>query len=165
MHPDHGETPDEVPQAVSRADPYLAIRLESSAISVRAALARTRTGLAGLALGCEAAGSVELVLAEVMNNICEHAYRHAPDGIIELSVWTEGEMLAFETRDYGVPMPDGRMPAGRPIPVNCAIEDMPEGGFGWNVIRQLTADLAYARVGEFNRLTFRMRRDARPIEA
>ena len=44
-----------------------------------------------------------------------------------------------------------------------AVEELPEGGFGWDLIRQLTTGLAYARVEGRNELTFRMRRAAQPI--
>jgi serine/threonine-protein kinase RsbW len=53
-------------------------------------------------------------------------------------------------------MPGGRLPEPRPAPLDVALEDLPEGGFGWNVIRDLTAGLAYRRVNGVNRLNFRV---------
>ena len=145
--------------------PRLVVTLDSSALSVRAALAELRSGLSHLSLGHDAGGAIELVLAEVLNNICEHAYQNTPGGRIELSVWIEDDVLVFQTADYGAPMPGGRLPEGRSVPLNCHLQDLPEGGFGWNLIRQLTADLTYSRVQSRNRLTFRMRLDAQPIDA
>jgi serine/threonine-protein kinase RsbW len=142
--------------------PDFVVRLGSSTLSVRQALVGLRPALAGLACDADAAGSIELVLAEVLNNIGEHAYRGMDEGSIQLSVWASGDTLHFEARDAGLPMPNGRMPAGRAARVDCPLEEIPEGGFGWYLIRHLTADLHYARVGEINHLTFRMRRDARP---
>jgi serine/threonine-protein kinase RsbW len=136
----------------------------SASPAVRAALAEIRDVLFRLAPDADAAGSIEIVLAEVLNNIGEHAYRGMEEGRIELCIWTEGETLLFETRDAGLPMPNGRMPAGRAARLDCPVEEIPEGGFGWHLIRNLTAGLCYARIGDSNQLTFRMRRDARPIE-
>ena len=163
MRPESGTSPGGPIADVARPEPSLVVTLDSSTLSVRAALAEMRAGLAELVLASDAAGTVELVLAEVMNNICEHAYGDASGGRIELAVWNEGDVLAFETRDYGLPMPNGKLPAGLPVPIDRPLDELPEGGFGWYLIRHLTSDLSYARVGHRNELTFRMRRDAQPI--
>ncbi len=162
MRPDLKCLPEKPTGKTTGESANLFVALECSPQSVRAALAEARVGLAALAPCPEAAGTIELVLAEVLNNICEHAYRGAP-GPVELSVRLEGEMLLFETRDHGVPMPNGRAPAGRRASLDRPLEDIPEGGFGWYLIRQLTTDLIYSRVGDRNDLSFRMRRDAQPI--
>ena len=150
------------PAPAGRDAAYLVVTLDSSARSVRAALAETRAGLAPLRLGSDAAGTIELVLAEVMNNICEHAYAGIRGGRIELSVWVEGDVLRFEVRDDGAPMPGGRVPSGRPLPLDRELDALPEGGFGWSLIRHFATELTYARSGGRNRLRVRMRRDARP---
>ena len=57
-------------------------------------------------------------------------------------------------------MPGGRPPAGRlPDGADCALVDLPEGGFGWHLIRTLTRDLAYVRSGGCNRLSFLLPRN------
>jgi serine/threonine-protein kinase RsbW len=149
---------------VTGGRPQVSLSLCSSSLSVRSALLQVRAALADLTLDADASGSIEIVLAEVLNNIGEHAYRGQDEGRIELRIWARGEALLFETRDFGLPMPNGRMPAGRAASLDCPAEDSPEGGFGWHLLRTLTADLFSARVGERNHLTFRMRRDARPID-
>lgn len=149
----------------AKRKPCLVVTLDSSPLSVRAALVELRSGLSHLSLEPDAGGAIELVLAEVLNNICEHAYQNAPGGRIELSVWVEGEMLVFQTADHGAPMPCGRLPEGRSVSLNRHLQELPEGGFGWNLIRQLAADLTYCRAEGRNRLTFRMRLDAQPIDA
>ncbi len=127
MHPDGPDILKSSDEATS--DPYLFVALDSSPASVRSALARTRQGLLSLSLDGDVASTVEQVLAEVMNNICEHAYCMREDGRIELLVWLDREDLRFETRDTGEPMPDGRLPLARPVIVDCPLEDLPEGGF------------------------------------
>jgi serine/threonine-protein kinase RsbW len=49
-------------------------------------------------------------------------------------------------------MPGGELPQGC-LP-EAAPPDFPEGGFGWHLIRSLTADLTYARSAGQNRLSF-----------
>ena len=149
---------------VAGVRPHLVLSIDSSSVAVRSALVRLRSALAELNLATDAVGSIELVLAEVLNNIGEHAYRGMDGGMIELTVWNDGDVLLFRTRDTGIPMPNGKVPAGRAAALDCPTEEIPEGGYGWHLIRQLTADLQYARIDNSNELTFRMQRDARPIE-
>lgn len=102
-------------------------------------------------------GSAELVLAEVINNIIEHAYRDGPAGLIELRLRLgEGELL-FTVLDDGLPMPGGNAPKGRPHDLDREMQEMPEGGFGWFLIRELTEGLDYRREECRNSLHFRMR--------
>jgi serine/threonine-protein kinase RsbW len=145
--------------------PSIFARIGSSPLAVRDALAEVRAGLSRLTDDEEAGAAVELVLAEILNNICEHAYLGRTDGRIEMSIWTEGEMLAFETVDFGRSMPDGKVPALHRVSVDKPLAELPEGGFGWGLIHHLTSRLSYDRIGNRNCLTFRMRRDAKPVRA
>jgi serine/threonine-protein kinase RsbW len=98
-------------------------------------------------------GTAELVLAEVLNNIVEHAYAQGP-GDIEVTIRRVQGDLDCRIVDKGLPMPDDDPPQGR-LPLQDE-EDLPEGGFGWFLIRTLSRDLRYARVGGSNELTFRL---------
>ena len=42
------------------------------------------------------------------------------------------------------------------MPPLGAVEDLPEGGFGWHVIRTLSKDLHYRRENGRNQLSFRL---------
>jgi hypothetical protein len=57
----------------------------------------------------ETTGNVELALAKVLNNICEHAYRGRDDGRIEIGLRGVPDGIAVEIGDHGRPMPAGRM--------------------------------------------------------
>ena len=129
----------------------------STPISVRAALKRALQGLADLRLGRDERDKVELVLAEVMNNVCEHAYRGLTEGVIELHVERDGAGLLCHVLDDGLPMPGGEPPGGPPVELDRSAHELPEGGFGWFLIHELTSDLAYQRIDGRNRLTFRLR--------
>ena len=98
-------------------------------------------------------GTAELVLAEALNNIVEHAYAQGP-GDIEVTIRRVQGDLDCRIVDKGLPMPGEDPPQGR-LPVQDP-DDLPEGGFGWFLIRTLSRDLRYARVGGNNELTFRL---------
>lgn len=95
--------------------------------------------------------SAEIVIAEVLNNIVEHAYA-GTSGDIDLSVHPVRGGLQCSVTDHGAPMPDNRLPdSGLP---DCPPGDLPEGGFGWSLIHALAQDIRYDRIGATNRLTF-----------
>lgn len=102
----------------------------------------------------EQRGLSEIVLAEVLNNIVEHAYRDA-SGRIEISIAHRAGFLNICVIDRGKPMPDLKLPSGELRPPLDA-QDLPEGGFGWPLIHSLTQDLHYQRVQGQNILQFRM---------
>ncbi|MEX3313837.1 ATP-binding protein [Sulfitobacter sp. PS-8MA] len=130
-----------------------AFSVQSSDLATREALRRVLEGLRPLALEAEVASTVELVLAEVLNNIVEHAY---PDpkapGPIHVACRHAGDGLHFQLRDSGLPMPGGQAPLGMAQSVDTDAADLPEGGFGWFLIRDLAEDLTYRRVAQENQL-------------
>ena len=99
-------------------------------------------------------GSAELVLAEALNNIVEHAY-DTPHGQIELQLRRSPGRLHCDFFDDGVAMPNGKLPAGLAQQLGPD-HDLPEGSFGWFLIRTLTADLNYARIDARNHLSFQL---------
>jgi serine/threonine-protein kinase RsbW len=96
----------------------------------------------------------EIVLAEVLNNIVEHAYAGAA-GQIQISVTCQLGFLDICIKDCGRPMPNLKLPLGELRPMYDG-QDPPEGGFGWHLIRSLTQDLQYQRVQDQNILQFRL---------
>lgn len=120
-------------------------------VTVRAALARLIAASPVHDLPEDDRGTVELVLAEVLNNVAEHAYAGG-SGPVEVGLCATPMGIACRIVDRGVAMPGGKLPEGA-LP-NVAPPDFPEGGFGWHLIRSLTADLTYARSAGKNRLSF-----------
>ena len=132
------------------------ISLESSELEVRNALARILENLTPLALTEEEASAVELVLAEVLNNVIEHAYPVSDTGNVRLTCHHKQDGLHFNIYDRGVAMPDGQLPVGNLSQHNVDLEDLPEGGFGWFLIQHLAKDLDYQRTAGQNRLSLRI---------
>lgn len=122
---------------------------------VRLALARVDAAMLDLHCCAETMDAARTTLAEVLNNIIEHAYA-GQLGMIDISLSAAGEALAFTVSDRGGPMPGGVLPRGD-LPPETGVEDLPEGGFGWHLIRLLTDDLLYLRIGGENRLSFLVR--------
>lgn len=136
--------------------------MTSDPFAVRAGLAEIAQLPPVACLTANQRGTVEVVLAEVLNNIAEHAYGGGT-GTINLTVQTCAVGLACRVIDTGFPMPGGQLPAGNhPLPQTDtgamaerpALDDLPEGGFGWYIIRTLTQNLTYTRIGSQNRLDF-----------
>lgn len=106
-------------------------------------------------------GRLELVLAEVMNNIAEHAaVACAEPGckdeltLIHLCIVSHRCGLACALTDNGVSLPaDCLLPRNLP---QLAQQELPEGGFGWYLIQDLTQELCYYREDQRNFLAFRV---------
>ena len=99
-------------------------------------------------------GTAEIVLAEVLNNIVEHAYADQA-GDITLRLVRHDGGVHCTVSDTGAPMPGLCLPEGRFQPLKD-LADLPEGGFGWFLIRSLTEGLAYQRSKGLNSLSFQL---------
>lgn len=124
----------------------------------------------------EERGAVEIVLAEVLNNIVEHAYSgelslrdnaslavpfeavssgppplpNGADDAVILTLAPSWAGLICSVEDRGAAM-QGDWPSASAAPDPS---DLPEGGFGWPMIRALCQDLHYERADGLNRLHF-----------
>ena len=139
------------------ADLHLAFLASPS--GVRDSLARMMAAVPLSGLSDSGRGTAELVLAEVLNNIAEHAYAGQP-GPVTVTLQDLPRAIGCLVVDQGAPMPGGALPEGsQPGRTGLALADLPEGGFGWHLIRSLTRGLAYTRIGGTNRLSFLLPRE------
>lgn len=135
-------------------------RFPATAADVRHALIRTDAAL-------DAGGAAELLriraeiaLGEIFNNIVEHAYDgaeavHQRDILICLTLQASG--IDCDVRDWGKPMPDGGLSAKPYPPIDAGdVPGLPEGGFGWALVRDLADDLCYRREDGQNILQFHL---------
>lgn len=131
----------------------LTLTFQADPTSVRLALKRMLSSPPLAHLRGADRSMAELVLAEVLNNVAEHAFDEA-GGKVEVRLRQDGKGVRCLIVDQGRPMPDGKLPEGRlPDGTGVALDDLPEGGFGWHLIRSLCADLTYSRVDGQNRLS------------
>lgn len=125
---------------------------------VSAIVPETETGeivdrvLAPLHLSPELAGTARIVLTEALNNVAEHAYGGAAPGRVEVDCRTTEAHLVIRLSDEGRAMPDLSLPEGQPADLSGEGAALPEGGFGWFLIRQLTDTQVYDRADGRNHL-------------
>ncbi|TNF22807.1 MAG: ATP-binding protein [Rhodobacteraceae bacterium] len=137
------------------ADRRILIEAETGTFAVRAVLDRALAVLAEWRLPIACIGNVHIVLAEALNNVAEHAYGFRDGGRFSLDMTLEDGRLTCVVRDHGTPFPEGTPPDGDAVALDGPTESLPEGGFGWFMIRKLTEDLAYDHADGCNALTLR----------
>ena len=138
------------------AETGASVALVSDAMEVRHALEELLDQLGPLQMAEEELGSVELVVAEALNNIVEHAYLGRDDGRIELNWVLSGNGLHIRITDNGVPMPEGRIPLHPDQSPKDHAALVPEGCFGWFLIGGLAHNIVYRRDRGRNVLSFRL---------
>lgn len=141
------------PEAKAAPGAQFHARIEAEPLAVRMLLYALLSRFSRR-LGREDAGTVELVLAEVMNNIAEHAYADPTRGAIEVTAKLEHGRLCCEVRDWGIEIPAAVMTPPSSATAETDLADLPEGGWGWSLILGLTEALRYRRDGGMNALSF-----------
>ena len=136
--------------------PLLSDRYKGTTNGVRHALRELRRALSSAGAAEEEVASAEIVVAEALNNVVEHALAEDENPSFLLSAAMVDGGVSIEICDGGLPMPDNKPPIGELPDVAADLVDLPEGGFGWFLIRELARDLSYVREGTENRLTFRL---------
>jgi serine/threonine-protein kinase RsbW len=134
--------------------------VETFACSFQATELDARTGIGDvvghlrrLGLNETRAGEVQIALAEAVNNVVEHAYAGSAPGDVRIRCNLDNDRLWISIWDAGMPLPDNKLPLGKPADISGPVEDLPEGGFGWFLIRELTSDIQYQREDGSNELS------------
>ena len=96
-------------------------------------------------------GEVELVLAEVLNNIAEHGGRESLNHPISLK-WHTSDGLCIDVIDAGQCIPRGTITNAQMPDLDTKIDDLPEGGFGWALVDILCSKVQPKMRGSFNTL-------------
>ena len=147
-----------MPSASQSSDPASSTEIELTIkpdfLEVRRALQEIRAGLSPV-LDDDPMNTIEIVGAEILNNVVEHGFAGRPieSPSIEVSACVSGQRLRFCVVDDGRPMPGGTLPAGQSPDIDSTnVFALPEGGFGWGLIHMLSGDLSYAYIDGKNRL-------------
>ncbi|WP_278921986.1 MULTISPECIES: ATP-binding protein [Pseudophaeobacter] len=122
-------------------------------LDARSGISAVMERLREIDLPDERAGDVQIALAEAVNNVVEHAYAGTEKGDVRIKCNLYPQELRIQICDAGFPLTDCALPPGEPADLSGPIETLPEGGFGWFLIRELTSRLHYERLGRNNRLS------------
>lgn len=123
-------------------------------VTVRQALVQIEAGPLSK-LAPEQCETALLVLAEVLNNVAEHAYGGGKGPVIA-SLWLRGGIVCGRVTDRGV-VPPAFARSKRYDPAS-----LPEGGFGLGLIRMLTERIVQHRRMGGNVFDFHLIRDNAP---
>ncbi|MEM9318641.1 MAG: ATP-binding protein [Pseudomonadota bacterium] len=129
--------------------------LRPDPLEVRATLVALRQELSP-SVDDDSIDTIELICAEILNNVVEHAFADPmpDDGTIRVRTDMRDGALTFNVVDNGHPMPGGEPPnPDAPEVDNVAQEALPEGGFGWNLIHHLSGGLSYHHADGCNHLS------------
>lgn len=114
---------------------------------------------AGLKLQTAAIDKLRLVLVEALNNITEHAYDNKTSGSVDIRLWLEARTrqlgLHIKLKDEGHENQHGVAPKRLDIDPENPFE-LPEGGFGLNIMHQLCEELRYYRENDYNYFELRL---------
>ena len=122
----------------------LLLRYTSSNLGTRQAMKALLHGLNPWQLSATDQGKIQVALVEVLNNIVKHAYSNQGSGIIEITCQPFPGHLGFEITDSGIPLPAHCLTNDHMSAVDIQAS-LPEGGFGWFLIRQLSYDITHER--------------------
>lgn len=139
-----------------RSDQVVRRRLVATPSAVREVLLHLRSDLTALGVATPDLARIEILLAELLNNIVEHAYAVDLEGQIELECQLRKGRLVVTAKDRGRPMPETGIPDPTLGLFDLDRQALPEGGFGWGLIRELAEELSYSRQGGANILRIGM---------
>ena len=108
--------------------------------------------------GPDLMSSLEIILAEALNNVVEHSCVGLCDAWFRLSFEFDGSTVSVLIEDDGRPMPGTELPEGLAPSLSVSRNDLPEGGFGWFLIRSICSDVRYIRDGSINRLELKLQK-------
>ena len=120
---------------------------------VRRVLGQVRHWLERRRISAANRGTIEIVLAEALNNVVEHAYAGSVPGSVGLALHIHDAAVLIAVHDRGRTLPAETPPVGAPRPDPATL---PEGGFGWHLIDDLSQSICYAREAGCNRLCLRL---------
>jgi anti-anti-sigma factor len=101
-------------------------------------------------LSSRTAFALRLCLEEIAINIVSYAYDPGAEGLIEIELRCEGQVVEAVLRDRGRPFNPLTHAA---LPVATNLDEAQIGGVGISLVRHFAKRLSYERVGESNNLT------------
>jgi serine/threonine-protein kinase RsbW len=131
--------------------------LVGTAHAVRDALATCRAQFSLARVHPQKLDEIELVMAETLNNIVEHALAGKPTTErIQIFCKMHGDLVSIVFDDPGTPYAGKNLPCPERRSAAAQARVLPEGGFGWSLIHLLAKDITYVRADRRNLLTIVM---------
>jgi serine/threonine-protein kinase RsbW len=123
--------------------------------SLHEALVFARDAALEAGLDPAGAGRLELALEEILVNICNYAYEPGQPGRMTIAVTGGNGQVSVEVEDAGR---DFTPPSVEPAAGKAtSVEDVPVGGLGIFLAREMVDGLTYRREGQRNRVRLVMR--------
>jgi serine/threonine-protein kinase RsbW len=129
--------------------------LPASSTAVREAMIELRGRMRQWGLAEELAARVELVAAEICNNIAEHGFAGEATGSLCLHVSSVPPDMLLQITDHGAKPPAQLLERPRLPALDVARADLPEGGFGWFLVQSEADVVQYERDKGMNRYCLR----------
>jgi serine/threonine-protein kinase RsbW len=109
--------------------------------------------LAGNKIETYVCNAVEICLTEALNNVIKHAYKGENSNQIEIIIRINNNQLEIDIIDEGSPRKNLIISELNFDPTD--IDNLPEGGMGLYIIKQLMDDLNYYSLNGKNYFTLR----------
>lgn len=138
----------------------ISLRCQTNPQDIRRALLLWRHKLEACEHCADLLGRSEIVLAEILNNIAEHGQddvqKDETGDWIELRCRISRHGIHMTVKDSGRALPQRLLTGAQhvvPSHSGVALDDLPEGGFGWFMIRELSRHLTCDRTEDGNLLS------------
>lgn len=105
-----------------------------------------RTLAAEYGLEMMACTEVELAAVEAITNIVKYGYANQPQGVIDVTLYSNAELLVLILHDQGTPMPEDALENADGSVFNYDVDDIdswPTSGMGLSLIKAVMDDVQY----------------------
>lgn len=128
---------------------------------MRRALSRFATFLTRNKVPAPVVELAELLVAEALNNVVEHAYPEAKARPFRMAALLKPGWIAVTLEDSGVVLQGIAFPGPKDQPTTrlTRINDLPEGGYGWRLLNDHCLNISYTRTNGRNRLCLLLPRE------
>ena len=128
----------------------LHFEIDATLAELAPASARVRHFLSNHAVDEAAIFAIETAIEELVTNAIKYAFGACRKGTITIEASATPERAVLVMEDNGEAFNPTQVPAAR---VNRSLEEMPVGGLGIHLVRELADGFCYERVGNRNQVS------------
>lgn len=119
-------------------------------------LMKIRQWMVGIGVPQNKITNIQIVVAEALNNIIEHGFSIENFGTIDIQIEVDDDSTVVELMDNGKKFTPPNI-SKTPLIDSTDFENLPEGGFGWFLITEITSSFELQRHLNMNKLILRFR--------